>query len=375
MIISKSQIIKNLSNIPGWRTRRHLIIIESDDWGSIRMPSEKVYNSLLREGINWYSDGGYRFNRYDSLATAEDLSNLFEVLSSVHDSTNRHVVLTPVSLTANPDFTRIRNSDFTEYYYEPFTETLQKCKGCEKSFKLWQEGIKRRLFVPQFHGREHLNVKVWMNALKANNKRIRQAFSYGIWGISTANDPEIGVELQAAFDLVSSDDLIYQKEIIVTGLKLFEKLFGYQALYFVPPNGPFNSSLESTCADGGIKYLSVSKIQTEPLGHGRTKNKLHWLGQVGKAGLTYITRNCFFEPGLREKDWVDSCLNDISIAFKWHKPAVISTHRVNYIGAIDTKNRDEGLEKLSLLLHQIMKNWPDTEFITTDELGRIIDED
>ena len=371
----KGRIIKNLSNIPGYRTNRHLVILESDDWGSIRMPSRETFNILLREGIDWHSDGGYRFNRNDSLATTEDLASLFEVLSSVVDSTGRPVVLTPVSLTANPDFIKIRNSDFTEYYYEPFTATLQKYKGCEDSFKLWLEGIEKRLFVPQFHGREHLNVTVWMNALKGKHERLRKAFKYGMWGISTAGDPEIGVELQAAFDFVNNDDLNYQKEVIVTGLRLFKMLFGYPAVYFVPPNGPFSSTLEVTCADEGIKYLSASKIQTEPLGQGRTTKKLHWLGQTNRAGLIYLSRNCYFEPGLPEQDWVDSCLYDISVAFRWHKPAVISSHRVNYVGALDRKNRDIGLEQLSSLLNQIMIKWPDAEFITSAELGEIINSD
>lgn len=35
----------------GWKTSRKIIVIESDDWGSIRMPSKEVYNSLLKQGI------------------------------------------------------------------------------------------------------------------------------------------------------------------------------------------------------------------------------------------------------------------------------------------------------------------------------------
>jgi len=34
---------KNLVNIPGWRTNRKIVVIESDDWGSVRMPSREVY--------------------------------------------------------------------------------------------------------------------------------------------------------------------------------------------------------------------------------------------------------------------------------------------------------------------------------------------
>ena len=34
----KSLITSKIINIPGWTTNRKIIVIESDDWGSIRMP-------------------------------------------------------------------------------------------------------------------------------------------------------------------------------------------------------------------------------------------------------------------------------------------------------------------------------------------------
>ena len=46
----KQTITHNLLNVPGWRTNRHIVVIESDDWGSIRMPSKEVYDKLLKEG-------------------------------------------------------------------------------------------------------------------------------------------------------------------------------------------------------------------------------------------------------------------------------------------------------------------------------------
>lgn len=368
----KRKISRNLSNIPGWWTKRKLVVLESDDWGSIRMPSKEVYNNLIKAGIDLISDKGFIYNKYDSLATNEDLALLFEVLSSVKDSTGRPAVLTPVSVVANPDLNKIQQSDFTEYYNEPFIETLKRYPGCENSFTFWKEGIKKRLFEPQFHGREHLNVNVWMKALKRGHAKTRLAFNNGMWGISTTADPEIEVEFQAAFDFINLEDLIHHEEVIVTGLDLFEKLFGYRGAYFVPPNGPFSSKLEPVCANAGIKYLFSSKIHLEPLGAGKTGKSIHLPGHKNRLGLTYLTRNCFFEPSQPGLDWVDNCLKDISIAFRWNKPAVISSHRVNYIGALHKNNRELGLTQLSLLLKNIMKHWPDTEFITSVELGNII---
>ncbi len=365
-------IIKNLSNLPGWQTKRKFLVFESDDWGSIRMPSKEVFERLIAEGTDLTSDEGSRYNKYDTLANKEDMESLFELLTSIQDSSGRNAVFTPVSVVANPDFVKIRQSDFTEYHYEPFTETLKRYAGCENSFKLWQEGIRSKIFVPQFHGREHLNVRAWLRALNTRHAKTILAFNNNMWGLSTSEDPNIKIELQAAFDFVDPDDISYQIEIIKTGLDLFETIFGYRATFFVPPNGPFSSKLENTCTEKGIKYLSTSKIQSEPMGYGRMKRRIHWIGQKSKSGLIYLTRNCFFEPSQPGKDWIDSCLREISTAFRWNKPAVISTHRVNYIGALHKENRDNGLRQLKTLLNKIMNTWPETEFVTSAELGEII---
>jgi len=118
--------------------------------------------------------------------------------------------------------------------------------------------------------------------------------------------------------------------------------------------------------------MSGSKIQYESLGEGKTLRVFHWLGQKNKYSQRFITRNCFFEPSEKSKDWVDSCLKDIEIAFRWYKPAVISSHRVNYIGALNKSNRDNGLTQLKQLLRSMLKKWPEVEFMTSDQLGDLI---
>ena len=65
-------------------------------------------------------------------------------------------------------------------------------------------------------------------------------------------------------------------------------------------------------------------------------------------------------------------MEEIRVAFKWGKPAVISSHRVNYVGSIDPSNRDNGLDKLKKLLNKVLKKWPDVEFMTSAELGDLI---
>jgi hypothetical protein len=365
----KKNIIKNLSNIPGWRTKRKIIVIESDDWGSIRMPSLSVYNTLLKKGVNLDGGDSKRYNTRDNMASKSDLEGLFDVLLSVKDREGNPSKFTAVSLVANPDFQKIKESQFQNYYFEPFTATLNRY-GFEDSFSIWKKGLDENIFIPEFHGREHLNVMVWMRALQANDKSTMMAFNQGVWGFRNQN--KNGVSYQAAFDLEYYSDLQVQTEIIESGLNIFEQLHGYKAAFFVPPNGPFKNDLEEIAANNGIKFMSASKIQKEVLGEGKFRKVFHYLGQKNKYNQKYITRNCFFEPSSEGKDWVDSCLRDIDIAFRWKKPAIISSHRVNYIGSLNEENRSKGLRQLRELLNKIIEKWPEVEFMTSSELGELM---
>jgi len=366
----KRNFTKNLTNIPGWITNRKIVVLESDDWGGIRMPSRNAYNSLINKGLNLTEGDSQRYNLYDTLATPEDLTSLFETLSSIIDSKGNSAVFTAVSVVANPDFEKIKNNGFQKYFYEPFTKTLNRYHGNDQSYQLWKEGIAANLFVPQFHGREHLNVAAWMKALQKNDPETHLAFEHGLWGFN--NKHPYGVSYQAAFDLTDPEEIKEQKKIISDGLILFENLFGYKATYFVPPNGPFNKNLESEVAKSGIKYLYGDRFQHEALGYGKTRLRIHYLGQQSNEKLRYVTRNCFFEPSMESKNWINSCLSDIEISFRWHKPAVISSHRVNYIGSIVPSNRDRGLKQLKELLSTILHKWPEVEFMSTAQLGNII---
>lgn len=60
------------------------------------------------------------------------------------------------------------------------------------------------------------------------------------------------------------------------------------------------------------------------------------------------------------------------MAFRWNKAAIISTHRINFIGLIDNRNREKNLKLFKILLSEIVKRWPDVEFITSEQLGDII---
>src|SRR5665648_426797 len=172
----KKKIIRNLSNLPGWSTNRKIIIIESDDWGAIRMSSDEAYKQLNIKEVKACSDDEERYLSNDALASENDLSGLFEILSAINDKYANPAVFTAVSVVANPLFDKIKVNGFRKYFYEPFTETLKRYPEHSGSFELWKEGKEKRLFVPQFHGREHLNVFNWLKALRSGEIDTLAAF-------------------------------------------------------------------------------------------------------------------------------------------------------------------------------------------------------
>ena len=364
----KQQLSRNISNIPGWRTGKKIVVIESDDWGGVRMPSLEVLNSLQKKGLDFLSGDAARFNQNDTLECSDDLAALFEVLVQFKDCNNNHPLFTPVAVVANPDFDRIKAENFNNYYWEPFTQTLER-NNHSGVLGLYKEGIANGFFKPQFHGREHLNVAAWMRALQQNDKDAHIAFEQGVWCYT--NQHPNNVMFQAAFDLEFNSDLSIQHEILKSGLQLFHEIFDYKASYFVPPNGPFNNALERTAAENGIKYMFAPKKQTEVLGDGKTRAVYHWLGQKNQWGQRYMIRNVFFEPNQAGGDPVNDCVKNIEIAFRWGKPAVISSHRANFTGTLNEANRTQSLLLLKDLLATILKQWPDVVFMGSDELGSL----
>lgn len=363
---------KELYNMFGWRTKRHLVVLSSDDWGSVRMPSRETYERFLRAGIRVDSDP---FCRYDSLATKHDLENLFEVLNSVKDKNGRPAVMTANTLSANPVFDKIRESGFTQYFYEPFTETLKRDIAHNGAWEMWQQGMNAGIFRPQCHGREHLYVKKWLNALQNGHYSTLKAFELGTWGLTKNADPTLDKYYMGAYDSGRKVEQEYFGQIIDDGLNLFEQIFGYRSRSFVPTTYTWSYSLEKYMGRGGVHYIDSAISQHIPISRSHMWTIYNgFQGTRSRAGLIRLFRNCFFEPSTKPNyDFVADCLNRIAIAFKWGKAANICAHRVNFIGSIDPTNSDRNLPEFKRLLQEIVKRWPDVEFVTSDELGRIIE--
>lgn len=355
----------HLVNSRGWRTDRKIIVFESDDWGSIRMPSSSVYEKLQQSGVPVEKSA---YCRYDSLESDKDLELLFDALTKTKDSVGNYPVITANTVVANPDFEKIKASAFTRYFFEPFTNTLDRYPRSSKVYKYYIEGIENGIFIPQFHGREHVNVPYWLNLLKTETP-FQKAFDEEMWGLSTDIYPHLVGSIQATYDC----DLETARKSITQGLQLFENLFGYKSKSFIPNNFILSEELFDTSKSSGVEHFQGMKYQLLPLEAKASKRKKirRFTGQKNKYRQTFGVRNCSFE--LTEgKSTIASCLKEIANAFWWKKPAIISVHRLNFIGRLDEDNRDKNLQKFQSLLKKIVTYWPEVEFISTPALAEAI---
>ena len=366
--ILKSKIRGNIFNSRGWKTNRKLLVIESDDWGSIRMPSKKVYHEFIKKGLGVENS---LYNKFDSLASEEDLKALFDTLNSFQDIKGNPLVITANTVVANPDFNKIKKNNFEKYEYEPFTETLKKYPEHTNAFSLWQKGMDAKIFVPQFHAREHLNMALWMHALQSKDDILSFTFDH-----NTNYSGKSDYSFMEAFDFERKEELESLKLILFDGLDLFEKIFGFRSKSFIAPCYIWHPELEATLKEGGVEYIQGMREQLIPTeGHFKYIKLKHNLGDSNNLGQIYLTRNASFEPSSIEgMDWVNYCFNQIETAFAWNKPAIITSHRVNYIGYLDKNNRERSLKLLTALIEKVQKKWPVVEFLSSDQLGDSIKE-
>ncbi|HIB38455.1 polysaccharide (de)acetylase [Mesonia sp.] len=357
---------KILINLPGWRTNSKVIVIESDDWGSIRSSSNKALEDLKNSGIK-VDNCSYMQN--DAIASNEDLELLFNILAKKNTPK-----ITANFLTSNPDFNKIKESGFNRYYSESILETVKRYPKHDNAKNLWLEGKNQGFFYPQLHGREHLNIPRWLQDLKDGNEETLLAFKHKMFGVSAHIVQKRRASYQAALDGNFSVDLHDKKSIIKEAVQEFNQIFGFKPESFIAPNYIWDSLVEKALAQEKVMFLQGTHIQRLPRGLGeKLQYRRHALGDVNEYDQKYLVRNAFFEPSSnKDKDWVDSCLSEIKIAFLMRKPAIISSHRVNFVGFLNQKNRDQNLKLFEELIKRINKNWPGVHYLTTAELTKLI---
>jgi hypothetical protein len=181
------------------------------------------------------------------------------------------------------------------------------------------------------------------------------------------------IKWTSAFDFEDFSENQQHARTIEDGIALFTRVFGVSAQVFCSPGSSNHHVLFETVCKNGIKFIETKMSQMEHQGCGQFKRRFNYTGKkVANVGRL-IVRNCVFEPTEPKPFcWTDFTLKQVEAAFRWNKPAIISSHRVNFCGHIDQRNRENGLAQLRELLNQLVRRWPDVEFMSTAEMAAAI---
>jgi hypothetical protein len=363
----KNRAAEHLQNAPGWRTNERIVVIESDDWGAVRTKDQGTLHALQRiEGIETSL-----FDSLDCLESSDDLACLAEVLRAVTDRDDRPAKLTANTVMGNPDFAAIVENGFETFKCESFFESYERYQGTDLA-PLWRALIDEGVWNPQFHADYHLDTERWMADLRAGVAGTRDACRYHFYGQKQTTGCAGKRHYLAAFHAESGTDVTLKGERVIAGLKRFRETFGFNSKTFIPCNYIWASDLDSVLKDAGVATRQGNRVGLKPspeVSGALTSQRRYWrAGNNGQLGQS--VRNVMFEPySDGQKDWAARALAQVHRAFWWRKPAVITTHRINYVSGLDAAHRDRSLRQLEALLSGIIRRWPDVQFLSSDELA------
>jgi hypothetical protein len=364
----KEKISRNLINIKGFRTNRKIVVIESDDWGFQRIPSMQVFNNLSNK-IQLDT-----FDKYDGLESETDLSLLFETLLKFKDFKGNSPVITPMVIMTNADFSKMKLNDFEKYEFETFTETFIKNKGSENCLKLYKEGIRNGVFAPQYHGREHYNISLWLEAYNKDFKNVR--FFAENNSIPRTVEEDKRIYLTRSYNYSNDFEKKIALDSIADGINIFKKSFEFDPKVFMAPAYCWSDEIENVLEKNGVKFIQSGRVQFKPFYYNKDNEYIrHYTGETNNYNQIYTIRNAMFEPTLTKHstNTVSNVLNEIKTAFFWKKPAIIQSHRINFIGSKDEKNRSNSILLLNELISKLLSMYKDVEFMSPYDLFKLIE--
>ena len=353
------ELVKKFFYKKGLKTNRQIIVFESDDWGAERSFSKESLKELKKNFPDFTPDS---YQNFDCLETDQDVENLKSVLLKHKDINNNPACFTLNFATANLNYSAIKKSNYKNIELTTINNSFNNSINSKNVLNLVKTGTDKKCFMPQLHGREHINSEQLLERINKNNL-IKTAFDLNIVGVEKST--------YCGMDCLNTTQE-NSKDILTEATKNFKNIFGFESETFIAPCYVWKPSDEKILENLGIKYLQGKLFQNIPTSQNKYKKKMHKFGQKSKvSNLIYFYRNCFFEPtkdrfnNKTNEDIINNTISQIRFAFKCKKPAVICCHRVNFSGGIDKQNSKNNIILLDSLLTKIEQEFSNVEYMST----------
>ena len=324
-----------------WR-RQKAVVLESDDWGLCAWSADEEAHRALAATPSFRDAVGRRYGR-STLERAEDVHALCAVLEEHRDANGITPVWQANTVMAAPDFAGIAGAasipEQIPLVFLPDLPTRWTRPG------LWdavRSAVERGTWWPELHGLHHIPASAWLAALRRGDADARLALEH---------DCLVCRATQAGSEYGPDEPEPRRRDQLVQAQRHFERAFGRAAVSLCPPDYGWDARLEPQMHALGLRVLQGWVEQAGLSWLGRRLRRRRW--PRGNGPLFAMPARIAFEPrGDASPEaplGAHRTLARVRAAWRAGRPAVVSTHRLNY-AHLDGRWPDAGRAQLRTLL-------------------------
>ena len=313
-----------------WR-RLKAVVLESDDWGLCAWsPDEQAYR-VLTDTPAFRSPAGRIYGR-STLESAADVQELVRTLLDFRGADGFPPVWQANTVMAAPDYARLEPPLFQAQGLPVLT--LPELPSRWQRPGLWSEvqgACEAGVWWPELHGLHHLPEHAWLTALRRNQADARRAFEHQCMVCEA-------VEASGEYD--ASEPAALKLDHLRRAIEVFTRAFGRPPTSFCAPDYRWDDRFEAEAATLGVTLWQGRTERSRralPLLR-RLVRRLAW--QASSRERFYMPPRIAFEPrggpgattgsGAGARLGAADAQARARAAWAAGRPAVVSTHRLNY---------------------------------------------
>ena len=328
-----------------------VICFESDDWGCCCWAPDTA--ALQRAGaipeVREHWDRRRLWPWLDgSLETPEDVVALCDFLDGFTGGDGRPALFTPCYIVGNPDYERIAAGGMQAYHDITIDRGVPAAWERGDFVAPAREGVARGVWRPEYHARlHHTQPHLWLASVRDGHREAAPLFDEAMFQQSSML-PEYEQMHEAT-----------QIEWVTGGFEAFETAFGYRPWCAI--NMDASEVTERIWWDLGIR-ARLNRPNAE-------------MGSPSPCTeMTYLRRNARLEPLGIDDEYAAAgftgCWREVQAAWGRGEPAIVSTHRKNYVSCVAEQQR-QGYLQLEMLLIEIAECRPEAVFVTSAEIAQL----
>lgn len=332
-----------------WK-RMKAVVLESDDWGLCAWSPDLQAYRVLSDLPMFRSPAGRRYGG-STLERASDVKNMAGLLMEFRGGDGFPPVLQANTVMAAPDYARLNPPAFVCDELPLINLPLTPSRWARPG--LWGEIVAAReagVWWPELHGLHHLPECAWLRALRTGVLDARRAFE---------QQSPVCEAVASSGEYDPREPLEVRIRNLEGAVQRFEQLVGRPPESFCPPDYHADARIEAEAERLGIHTLQG---RPERAGGGWPRLR-HFLGRFRfpdvEGGRFYLPPRIAFEPGAgggeRAVVGLEGALRGVRAAWSRSQPAIVSTHRANYV-QLDEARGAEGVDRLRAFLAALVSD-------------------